>query len=78
MIQQSSFRHRYTCGEQVKGHARQISTRNGQIVRSGKEFVIERGVIVMLPAKHGEPYQVLDEQSFIVLAAEEEKLISLS
>ncbi len=78
MISQTASTHRFTCGEHVRGRGRQISTRYDKNVRPGKELPIERGVIVMLPSKQGEPYQVLDEQSFIVLIAEEEKLISLS
>jgi hypothetical protein len=79
MIQRTSYKQRYTCGQHVAGHGRQIATRGGKPVptQSGKEFVIEKGVIVMLPAKRGDPYTVLDEQTFIVLEAQEEHLTPL-
>ena len=61
----------------MAGHGRQISAL-GITSRSGKEYVIEKGVITMLPGKRGEPYTVLDEQTFIVLEAKEEDLRPLS
>ena len=86
MIQQTSFKRRYTCGQPARpcrsgghevGHGRHISTR-GEAIPSKKECVIEKGVIVMLPGKRGEPYTVLDEQTFITLEAQEEHLTPLS
>ncbi len=77
MIQQTSFKRRYTCGQHVTGHGRHIST-HGEAIRSGKECVIEKGVIVMLPGKRGEPYTVLDQQALITLEAQEEHLTPLS
>jgi hypothetical protein len=40
--------------------------------------VVESGVIIAMPSKQGDPYTVLDEQSFIVLEAQEEQLTPLS
>ena len=77
MIQQTSFKHRYTCGQRVTGHGRHIATR-GEAIRSGKECTIDKGVIVMLPGKRDDPYTVLDQQAFITLEAKEEHLTSLS
>lgn len=78
MRQQTGFTRRYTCGLHVAGHGRQISTRFGEATPSGKEYVIEKGVIIMLPGKRGEPFTVLDEQTFIVLEAQEQHLTPLS
>ena len=77
MIQRTTFKQRYTCGQHVKGHGRHLSTRV-KAIPSKKECVIEKGVIVTLPGKNGEPYTVLDEQSFITLEAQEEDLTPLS
>jgi len=73
MMHQTSFKRRYTCGQHVTGHGRQISIR-GEAITSGKECVIEKGVITGLPGKAGDPYTVLDEHTFIVLEAKEEAL----
>ena len=79
MIQHQPFLRRYTCGQHVSGRGRQIATRSGaQVPRSsGGEQVIGRGVVVMLPSKSGDPYTVLDEETFIVLEAREEDLVAL-
>lgn len=77
MIQQTSFKCSYTCGQHVKGHGRLIAT-HGEAIRSGKECVIGKGVIVMLPGNRDEPYTVIDEQTFFVLEAQEEHLTGLS
>ena len=78
MITQKKFRQRYSCGMHVSGHGRQIKTLFSKIPQPGKERVIEKGVIVAMPGKDGDPYTVLDEQSFIVLEAQEEQLTRLS
>ena len=79
MIHQANYTQRYTCGQHVAGRGRQIATRAGKAIsiESGKDFVIKQGIIVMLPGKHGDPYTVLDEQTFIVLEAQEEHLTAL-
>jgi len=77
MIQHTSFRRRYTCGQHVTGHGRQVTTRGGAIL-TGKERVMEEGVVVKLPGKHGDPYTVLDQQAFITIEAQEEHLKPLS
>jgi hypothetical protein len=76
MIQQTSFKRRYTCGQHVTGHGRHIAT-HGIAIRSGKECAIETGVIVMLSGKREGPYTVLDQQTFITLEAQEEHLTAL-
>jgi len=73
MMRQTSFKRRYTCGQRVTGHGRQISTR-GEAVTSGKGNVIEKGVITGLPGKAGDPYTVLDEHTSVVFEAKEEDL----
>jgi hypothetical protein len=73
MMQQTSFKRRYTCGQHVAGHGRQISTHR-EAVTSGKACVILKGVITGLPGKADDPYTVLDEQTFITLEAQEEHL----
>jgi hypothetical protein len=79
MVERETNKQRYTCGQHVSGHGRQIATRNGEPVpkQSGKELVIEKGVIVMLPSKRNDPYTVLDEQTFIVLEAQGDHLTPL-
>lgn len=77
MIQQTSFKRRYTCGQHVTGHGRQVSTR-GEAILSGKDCVIETGVVVKLPGKSGDPYTVLDQLVFITLEAQEEHLKPLA
>lgn len=79
MVEKETYKQRYTCGLHVSGRGRQIATRTGQPVsqRLQQELVIEKGVIVMLPSKRSEPYTVLDEQTFIVLEAQEEHLTPL-
>jgi hypothetical protein len=77
MIQQAIFKRRYTCGEHIKGRGRHVST-HGKAISAGQMCVIEKGVIVMLPGKRGDPYTVLDEQSFITLEAQEEDLSPLA
>ena len=77
MIQQTTFRRRYTCGEHIKGRGLHVST-HGKTITAGKMCVIEKGVIVMLPGKRGDPYTVLDEQTFITLEAQEEDLTPIS
>ena len=77
MLQQAPFDRRYTCGQHVAGHGRQISA-PGQAIPWRNDCVFEKGVIVMLPGKTDEPYMVLDEQTFIVLEAKEEHLTPLS
>jgi hypothetical protein len=68
----------------VAGHGRQISTRGGAILDelshrpSGKEFVVEKGVITGLPGKPGDPYTVLGEQTVVAFEAQEEHLTTLS
>lgn len=78
MIQRKDFRQRYTCGTHVSGHGCQITSRPGNVLPAGKDRVIEKGVIITMPGKQGDPYTVLDEQSFIVLEAQEEQLTPLS
>ena len=75
MIQQASFKKYYTyiCGQHVAGHGRHILA-PGEAIPWRKEIVFEHGVIVRLPGKRGEPYTVLDEQTFNVLEAQEEHL----
>ena len=75
---QKGFRQRYTCGTHVSGHGRQITSRLGKTLPAGKDSVIEMGVVITMPGKQGDPYTVLDEQSFIVLEAQEEQLAQLS
>ena len=79
MLKLAIYNQRYTCGQHVTGHGRHISTHGEAIpLKSGKELRIKRGVITMLPSKRGEPYTVLDEETFIVLEAQEEGLTPLS
>jgi hypothetical protein len=59
----------------IRGEANIHDPRLGH---SQQEYVIERGVITMLPGKRGEPYTVLDKKTFIVLEAQEEDLTPLS
>ena len=75
MIQQAGFRQddAYACGQHVAGHGKHISA-PGQAIPWRNEVVFESGVIVRLPGKHGEPYVVLDEQTFNVLEAQEHHL----
>jgi hypothetical protein len=77
MIQQTSFKRRFTCGQHVKGHGKLIAT-HGNAILLGKERAIEKGVIVMLPGKHSDPYTVLDLQTFITLESKEDQLTPLS
>jgi hypothetical protein len=77
MILQSNLGRTYTCGQHVTGHGRQILA-SGEAIPWRKECVFEKGVIVKLPGNSGEPYAVLDEQTFNVLEAKEEHLTPLS
>ena len=74
----NDFRQRYSCGTHVSGHGRQITALFHKISPHGKEREIQKGVIIAMPGKEGDPYTVLDEQSFIVLEATEEQLRQLS
>jgi hypothetical protein len=74
----TGYRQRYTCGTHVSGRGRQITSRLGKAITPGKDREIEKGVIITMPGKLGDPYTVLDEQSFIVLEAVEEQLRQLS
>jgi len=76
MIHRSYLGRTYACGEHVAGRGRQISA-PGEAIPWQKESAFEKGVIVMLPGKSGGPYTVFDEQTFVVLEAEEEHLTSL-
>ncbi|HEY6953465.1 MAG TPA: hypothetical protein VI758_13750 [Bacteroidota bacterium] len=78
MIQQTIHRRRYTCGTHVSGRGRQIKALFSNTLPQGKERPINKGVIIAMPGKQGDPYTVLDEQLFIVLEAEEEHLKALS
>jgi hypothetical protein len=62
----------------VSGHGRQITTRLGEVLPPAGDRVIVKGVIITMPGKQGDPYTVLDEQSFIILEAQEEQLTPLS
>jgi len=77
MKQQVTLRRRFTCGQHVTGHGRQISA-PGEATPWRNDCVFEKGVIVMLPGKSGGPYTVFDEQTFVVLEAKEEHLAPLS
>ena len=77
MIQPTSFKCSYTCGQHVAGHGRQVSAR-GKAIPWRNEYLFEKGVIVILPAKSGDPYTVFDEQTFLILEAKEEHLTRLS
>lgn len=61
----------------MSGHGRQIKSLFSKNPPAGKERVIEKGVIIAMPGKDGDPYTVLDELSFIVLEAWEEQLSTL-
>lgn len=79
MVEKKTYKQRYTCGQHVSGRGWQIATRTGEPIpqQLRKELVIEKGVIVMLPSKRSEPYTVLDEQTFVVLEAQEDHLTPL-
>ncbi len=68
------YRQRYTRGTHVAGHGRQTTSRPGKAITPGKNREIEKGDIITMPGKPGDPYTVLDERSFIVLEAQEEQL----
>jgi hypothetical protein len=84
MKAQERFRRRYTCGQHVSGRGRhklihgEANIRNLSRQSSAQEYAIGKGVITMLPGKLGEPYTVLDEETFVVLEAKEEDLTPLS
>ena len=72
------FRQRYSCGTHVTGHGRAIASRHGTLLSSHDERKIEKGVIITMPGREGDPYTVLDEQSFVVLEAREEQLTAVA
>lgn len=69
----SSSEGRYTCGQLVAGRGRQILAPE-QAIPWRNDCAFEKGVIVILPKKAGEPYTVFDQQSFLIFEAKEENL----
>lgn len=78
MAYEKIIKRRFSCGVHVSGHGQQVSTRTGNSIPPGKDIVFEKGVIITMPGKEGDPYTVLDEQSFSVVEAKEEQLKPLS
>ena len=77
MIQQTHYKQRYSCGVHVSGRGRQVSTNRGKAIKSETDYEIAKGIIVMMPGKEGDPYTVLDEQSFMVLEANEDEITAI-
>lgn len=73
MTQKTDADRPYSCGQLVAGHGRQILA-PGEAIPWRMDCAFEKGVIVILPLKAGDPYTVFDQESFLILEVKEEHL----